>query len=319
MIIVTGAAGFIGRNVIADLNEAGHRDILAVDQLGQDERWRNLQGLSFLDYMEKDYFIQAITQEQFDNVKAIIHLGACSDTRESNATYLIRNNYEYSKILARYAVAHDVRFIYASSAATYGDGALGYNDEEEDIEKLKPLNMYGYSKQLMDLWVKNSQLFDRVVALKYFNVYGPYEDHKGDMRSVVCKAYHQIQKEGKISLFKSYREEYLDGEQERDFLYVKDAVRMTTYFLDHPELNGVFNIGSGVTHTWNDLARALFKALDQEVNIEYIDMPEDIRKHYQYHTKANVQKIVQSGYVYPPLSLEKGVEAYVRDYLQIFE
>jgi len=316
MIIVTGGAGFIGSAIVWELNKRGEDDILIVDSLGKSDKWKNLCSLRFSDYIEKDVFLEKILHESFFDVSALIHMGACSSTTERDARYLITNNYEYTKHLANYAHRHDVRFIYASSAATYGDGSQGYSDDESSIERLRPLNMYGYSKHLFDLWAKRNGMLDHIVGLKYFNVFGPNEYHKGDMRSVMIKAYEQIQADGKIRLFKSYRKEYADGEQMRDFLYVKDAVKMTLFFLEHPEINGIFNAGTGVARTWNALAKAVFAALELEPQIEYIDMPETLRNRYQYFTQADISKLQRVGYTVSPTSLEEAVRDYVQNYLQ---
>jgi ADP-L-glycero-D-manno-heptose 6-epimerase len=227
----------------------------------------------------------------------------------------VKNNYEYTKVLASWAAEADIRFIYASSAATYGDGSKGFIDDESEIDNFRPLNMYGYSKQLFDLWASNTGLFEKIVGLKYFNVYGPNEYHKGDMRSVVHKAFEQIRDAGKVRLFKSLHPKYKDGEQLRDFIYIKDAVDMTLFFLDKPEVNGLFNLGTGKSRTWNDLVNSIFKALNKPVNIEYIDLPDHLREKYQYFTEANMNKIKKAGYNLPILSLEDGVADYVKSYL----
>jgi ADP-L-glycero-D-manno-heptose 6-epimerase len=316
MIIVTGGAGFIGSATIAQLNANGVQDILVVDELGKDNKWKNLSGLCFMDYLEKEDFLEAVLQDELGEVDAIIHLGACSDTTEADASYLIHNNFEYSKVLISYASTHQVRMIYASSAATYGDGEQGFTDREEDIDRLRPLNMYGYSKQMLDQWVYHQNLMDEVVSLKYFNVFGPNESHKGDMRSMVNKAYFQINNTGSVNLFKSHREGYKDGEEKRDYIYVKDAVKMTLFFLDHRDVGGIYNIGTGEAHSWNDLMAAIFKAMNKVSQINFIDMPNSIRDQYQYFTEADISKIRATGYQEPMMSLEKAVEDYVKNYLE---
>jgi ADP-L-glycero-D-manno-heptose 6-epimerase len=243
-------------------------------------------------------------------------MGACSSTTETNASYLIKNNYEYTKILARWTTDADIRFIYASSAATYGDGSAGFADDEEKIHTLKPLNMYGYSKQLFDLWAQRKGMLKKIVGLKYFNVFGPNEYHKADMRSFVLKAFEQINSTGKVRLFKSHKPEYKDGEQLRDFLYIKDAVDMTLFFFDNPKINGLFNIGTSNARSWNDLVNAVFDAMGQKTKIEYIDMPDSIRNQYQYFTQADTTKIKQAGYNKKITSLEDAVKDYVQNYLQ---
>jgi ADP-L-glycero-D-manno-heptose 6-epimerase len=217
-IIVTGGAGFIGSNLVAALNERGEEEILVVDELGKDEKWKNLVGLKYEDYLDKDQFRNAVIHDAIEKVRAVFHLGACSSTTEQDAGYLADNNYRYTRDLCEWCLRNDVRFVYASSAATYGDGSLGYSDEDDVTPTLKPLNMYGYSKQMFDLWALQNELFGRIVGLKYFNVYGPREEHKGDMRSVVNKAFGQIRETGSVKLFKSYRPDYKDGEQVRDFI-----------------------------------------------------------------------------------------------------
>ena len=317
MIVVTGGAGFIGSALIAGLNSRGISDILVVDQLACDQRWKNLRNLSFADYVEKDDFLEMVLADKVPSgIEAVLHMGACTDTTETNASYLIKNNYEYTKLLAQWATDADIRFIYASSAATYGDGSAGFSDDEEKIENLRPLNMYGYSKQLFDLWARRTGLLKKTVGLKYFNVFGPNEYHKGDMRSFVIKAFEQINATGKVRLFKSYKSEYKDGEQVRDFLYVKDAVGMSLFFLDNARLSGLFNIGAGKARTWNDLVKAVFAAMNKKPNIEYIEMPESIRNQYQYFTEADIMKLKQAGYKKEITPLEDAIKDYVHNYLR---
>ena len=311
-IIVTGAAGFIGSNLVEALNRKGEDNLILVDHLGDSLKWKNLLSLKFLDYFDKDEFLPLLEKDYFGNIKAIFHLGACSDTTVKDLNYLLQNNYRYSQRIAIYALKKGITFIYASSAATYGDGSLGFSDAHEIIPKLKPLNPYGFSKQLFDLWLYNNNLLNRVVGLKYFNVFGEREFHKGEMRSVVLKAYEQIKKTGKVRLFKSYHPDFADGEQKRDFIYVKDAVEMTLFFLEHPEVKGIFNIGTGKARSFNDLVKAVFKALGLEPNIEYIEMPENIKKQYQYFTQADIRKIIKAGYKKPITELEDAVKQYVR-------
>ncbi len=316
MIIVTGGAGFIGSNLVAALNGRNIADIIVVDQLGCDQRWKNLRELAFADYYEKDDFLGRVLKDKLPaHIEAVFHLGADSSTTETNASYLIKNNYEYTKLLAQWAVSKKVRFIYASSAATYGDGSQGFSDGEDNLENLRPMNIYGYSKHLFDLWAKRTGLLDKIVGLKYFNVFGPNEHHKAEMRSFVLKAFEQIKTTGKVRLFKSYKPEFADGEQKRDFLYVKDAVDMTLFFLDNPRAAGIFNVGSGTARTWNDLVSAVFAAMDRKPKIEYIDMPEGIRNQYQYFTQADVSKLRSAGYAAESASLEDGIGDYVQQYL----
>ncbi|MFC1546138.1 ADP-glyceromanno-heptose 6-epimerase [bacterium] len=313
MIVVTGGAGFIGSALIWGLNRSGSENILVVDSLAADEKWKNLVNLKFADYMEKENFLEHLLLDEFKNITAIIHMGACSSTLEKNASYLIQNNFEYTKILAQYAVEKNIRFIYASSAATYGNGADGYRDTK--INGLKPLNMYGYSKHLFDLWAQGKGMLDKIAGIKYFNVYGPNEYHKDDMRSMINKAFYQINETGKIKLFKSYKHEYKDGEQKRDFIYIKDAVDMTLFFIENKDANGIFNAGTGHARTWNDLAEAVFKAMDKKQNITYFDMPDILKEKYQYFTQADIKKLYDAGYKKPITSLEAGVTDYVKNYL----
>lgn len=316
MIVVTGGAGFIGSAIVWKLNQLGEDEIIIVDELGTDEKWKNLVPLKFDDFVHKDDFISMMLEQELPSeIKSIVHMGANSSTTEKDADHLFSNNYLYTKDLANYCLEKNIRFIYASSAATYGDGSLGFDDDENKLETLRPLNMYGYSKQLFDLWAKKNNVFDKIVGLKYFNVYGPNEFHKGDMRSVVHKAFEQIRDTGKVKLFKSLNPKYKDGEQLRDFIYIKDAVEMTLYFLEKPNINGLYNLGTGKARTWNDLVSSIFKSLNKPVNIEYVDLPEHLREKYQYFTEANINKIKKAGFNSPITILEEGVADYVKNYL----
>ena len=313
-IVVTGAAGFIGRNIVAELNRQGTSDVILVDSLGDTEKWRNLVGLRFEDIISPEDLWDWLAGGR-GPVSAIIHMGACSSTTERDADFLIRNNYRYTRRLCEWALAHDSRFVYASSAATYGDGSCGFSDEDQATERLAPLNMYGYSKHVFDLWALRNRLFDRIVGLKYFNVFGPYEDHKDDMRSVVSKAYDEILRTGKLSLFKSHREGIADGEQRRDFIFVADAVDVTLHFLGEGSASGLLNCGTGVARTWLDLGHAVFASLGRAPNIEFVDMPAHLREKYQYFTQAATTKLRTAGYAGTFHTLEEGVDEYVRGYL----
>jgi ADP-L-glycero-D-manno-heptose 6-epimerase len=316
MIVVTGGAGFIGSAIVWRLNELGQTNIIVVDELGSDEKWKNLVPLKFDDFVHKDEFISMILDRDVSfDIDSIIHMGANSSTTEKDADLLFSNNYLYTKELAKYCLEKEIRYIYASSAATYGDGSLGFDDDDNKIDHLRPLNMYGYSKQLFDLWAKRNSAFNKIVGLKYFNVYGPNEYHKGDMRSVVHKAFEQVRDAGKVKLFKSLNPKYKDGEQMRDFIYIKDAVEMTLYFLDKPKINGLFNLGTGKARTWNDLVTALFKAMNKPTNIEYIDLPKHLENKYQYFTEAKIEKVKKAGYNTSITRLEDGVTDYVKNYL----
>lgn len=314
-IIVTGAAGFIGRNVVEELNRRGHSNLLLVDLLGTDDKWSNLVGLQFDDLISPDRFLAAVQGGGAPEAQACIHLGACSATTEKDADYLLENNYRYTRTLCEWSLKNDVRFVYASSAATYGDGSRGYSDEDKTTPTLHPLNMYGYSKHMFDLWALETGLINRIAGLKYFNVYGPFEDHKGSMRSLVQKAYHQILDHGYIELFKSYHPDYRDGEQKRDFIYVRDAVDVTLHFALDSKTGGLFNCGTGQARTWVDLANALFKAMSKEPDIRFIEMPEILRGKYQYFTQADDTKLRRAGYEKPFHSLEDGVADYVKTHL----
>jgi ADP-L-glycero-D-manno-heptose 6-epimerase len=315
-VVVTGAAGLIGSALVWELNRRGIDDAIVVDRLGRSEKWRHLVPLRFAEYLEAEEFYPRIAEhpELFGPIAEVYHLGACSATTERDATYLIANNYRTTQELAGWALARNARFIYASSAATYG---ARETDLREDLEphSLVPLNMYGYSKQLFDLWARREGILDRIVGLKFFNVYGPNEDHKGDMRSVVAKAYEQITADGAVRLFESYRPGIRDGEQTRDFLYVKDAVNIALHLGRTPGASGLYNVGSGVARTWNDLAGAIFTALERSKNITYVPMPDALRGKYQYRTEATVDKLRATGYDAPFISLEDGVWEYVRRYL----
>jgi ADP-L-glycero-D-manno-heptose 6-epimerase len=313
--IVTGGAGFIGSNIVAALNARGEDAILVVDELGKDEKWRNLVGLRYEDYWERDHFRHAVQHDALGKVSAVLHMGACSSTTETDASFLAENNYGYTRDLCEWCLRNGVRFIYASSGATYGDGAEGYSDDDEATLRLRPLNMYGYSKHMFDLWALRNRLFDRIAGLKFFNVYGPREDHKGEMRSVVHKAYGQILESGEVKLFASYRPEYRDGEQVRDFVYVRDAVSVCLWLLDNRRAAGLFNVGTGKARTWLDLARAVFAALGREPQIRFIDMPEALRAKYQYRTEADISKLRRAGYDEPFAELENGVRDYVAGWL----
>jgi ADP-L-glycero-D-manno-heptose 6-epimerase len=313
--IVTGGAGFIGSNLVRELNVRGETDVLIVDSLGESEKWKNLIGLSYEDYIDKEDLFDYLCGIDLSGVQAVYHLGACSATTERDASYLAENNYRYTRALCEACLATETRFVYASSAATYGDGGLGYSDLDEDTPKYKPLNMYGYSKHMFDLWALRSGALSSIAGLKYFNVYGPGEAHKDDMRSVVHKSFGQIRETGKVQLFKSHRPDYKDGEQVRDFIYVKDAVAMTLWLGEHPEVGGLFNCGTGTPRTWVDLVSAVFTAMGVEPNIEFIDMPEHLQGKYQYHTCAVMDKICQQGFPADFNSLEDGIRDYVCNYL----
>ncbi len=315
MIVVTGGAGFIGSALVHALNRRGCTEISVVDIEDHPEKKNNLALLKSSRLVSPDTFLEQVFAGSLKGVDTLFHLGACSSTTEMDIDFLNRNNFQFTQHLARYCLERGIRFIYASSAATYGDGQQGYSDDVSLLATLKPLNPYGKSKHDFDVWAQQEGVLDRMVGLKYFNVFGPNEYHKEDMRSMALKGYEQIRDTGKIRLFKSYHNEYGDGQQVRDFIYVQDAVAMTLFFQDHPEINGLFNVGSGQARCWNDLARAIFEAMNREPVIEYIEMPDSIRDQYQYHTCAEVGKIRDAGYDLPTLSLEDAVSDYVSHYL----
>ncbi|MGH9475550.1 MAG: ADP-glyceromanno-heptose 6-epimerase [Terriglobales bacterium] len=317
-LIVTGAAGFLGSVVAARLAAQGWT-VTAVDVLGPDDRFRNLAGVPLAGYWDRDAFLPALAAGRIQPPPdAIAHLGACSSTTERDAGFLMRNNFAYTRELALWAMNHGVRFLYASSAATYGAGECGFDDALELLPRLRPANAYAFSKHMFDLWALQQGAFDGptgITGLKYFNIYGPNEYHKGGMRSMVLQAFEQIQAGGKIRLFQSHRPEFADGEQQRDFLYVEDAVAITAWFLDHPGVSGIFNVGSGIQRTWNDLARAVFDAMEQPLAVEYFAIPPELRAAYQYSTCAQLTHLRGAGCTLPLRSLEEGVARYVRNFL----
>ena len=293
-----------------------------MDELGKENKWKNLVGLQYEDIVSPDEFLGLIEDGTFAEARACIHLGACSATTERDADFLLRNNYQYTRVLCNWALSNDIRFVYASSAATYGDGAQGYDDDDAVTPTLKPLNMYGYSKHMFDLWALKRGLFDqaeggKIVGLKYFNVFGPYEDHKGEMRSVVAKSFEQIRATGKVQLFKSYRPEYPDGGQKRDFIPVRDAVDVTLHFASQEAEapGGLFNCGTAQAHTWVDLVTPVFEAMGLPVAIEYIEMPEVLRGKYQYFTESDARTLRNAGYTKPFTPLDSAVRADVTEYL----
>lgn len=317
-ILVTGGAGFIGSALVWALNQRGITNIVITDVLGSDEKWKNLVPLRYSDYIEASVFRQKLNEDpdSFGRFTTLFHLGACSATTERNASYLADNNFAFTKELAIWALDRGIRFIYASSAATYGDGAEGMDDQDPQLHRLRPLNMYGYSKHLFDLWAQNQGCLERLVGVKYFNVFGPNEDHKGDMRSLVNKAFQQVQTTGQVQLFQSHRPDFKDGEQMRDFLYVKDAVEMTIHFAEKAtSAGGLYNLGSGEANTWITLAEGIFSALGRDPRIEFIPMPEVLRGKYQYYTRADITKLRSQGYDRPMTSLREAVRDYVQNYL----
>jgi ADP-L-glycero-D-manno-heptose 6-epimerase len=317
MYVITGGAGLIGSALLWKLNNESIADVLVVDNLASSEKWKNLVNRRYLEYMPREVFLEKIkTNAIRDNIiEGIFHMGACSSTTERDVDFLFRNNYEYTRSVIRYALAHGIRLINASSAATYGDGAAGFDDDPAELDGLKPLNAYGYTKHLVDLWAKRTDFQAAFVSLKFFNVYGPNEYHKRDMRSMVAKAFTQMNETGRIRLFASDRPEYSDGGQMRDFIYVKDCAEVMWWLMQNPNVNGLFNLGTGKARTWNDLALALFAAMNVPENIEYMPLPELLRGKYQYFTEASMGRLAAAGCPMPAHSLEEGVADYVQNYL----
>ena len=313
--IVTGGAGLIGSNIVRELNARGESDIIIVDHLNHPSKQANLDSIKFKSYLDRNEFRAALRAGKIASVSGLFHLGACSSTMEMDEDYLDDNNTDYTRDLCQWSLANGTRFVYASSAATYGDGALGYSDDDAITPKLQPLNLYGWSKQKFDLWAMQTGALNKIAGLKYFNVFGPGEDHKGDMRSVINKSYKLIKDSGRITLFKSHRPDYADGAQDRDFVYVKDAAKISVWLYDHPEASGLFNCGTGHARTWVDLANALFAAMAIKPVIDFVDMPIALRDKYQYHTEADMKKFRATGCEIPFRPLEEAVADYVRTYL----
>jgi len=316
-VLVTGGAGFIGSWLVHELNNRGIDHIIIADFLGRDEKWRNLVPLAFADFVDAGELLEGLETGRFGKFDLVLHMGACSSTTERDAAYLMRNNYEYTRRLAEWSVRNGARFVYASSAATYGDGSGGMDDTSDlsYLRGLRPLNMYGYSKHMFDLYAARNRLLEQCVGIKYFNVFGPNEQHKGEMRSLVSKAYTQVVDTGGIKLFRSYRDDYRHGEQKRDFIYVKDAVAMTLHLAATEHAVGLFNVGAGRAETWLDLANAVFAAMRREPKIEFIEMPEAMRPNYQYFTQANIERLRAAGYNAPVTPLASAVHDYVAGYL----
>ncbi len=316
MYIITGGAGFIGSAMLWQLNQQGIDDVVLVDHLGTDDKWRNLVKLTYADYIHRERFRDLLQRDALPwKVDAIIHLGACSDTTEADGDFLMENNFQFSRDVCRYALDKGARFIQASSAATYGDGSLGFSDDPDLLPKLRPLNLYAYSKHLLDLWLVRHGLDKEVASLKFFNVYGPNEYHKGEMRSVVCKAYKQITKHGDLELFRSISPEISDGEQKRDFVYVKDCTALMSWLLENRNVNGVHNVGTGRARSFNDLGRAVFSAMQRSCRITYVDMPRVLHGKYQNFTQADMNWLDKVGCPIKMTSLEDGVTDFVQNYL----
>ncbi len=317
MILVTGSAGFIGSAIACMLNRSGHTDLLLCDVLRKNDKWNNIPGVRFREFIHRDALFSYLeSSPDAKKIDTVIHMGACSDTTEPDVDYLNANNVNFSKQLCRWALAQGARFIYASSAAVYGSGELGFSDADSLTPNLRPLNAYGFSKWLFDMWVLEQGLADRVTGLRFFNVFGPNEYHKGHMASVVYRAFPLARDKGLVRLFESHRPDYKHGEQERDFIYIDEALDALRFILKTPSVSGIYNIGTGIPHTFNDLATALLEGLGKPVNIEYFPMPEDIRNRYQYHTRADMDKLNNAGYPKIQDRFAQNVKDYVQKYLQ---
>lgn len=314
MIIVTGGAGFIGSCIVRELNNMGYEDIIIVDNIQKTEKWKNMRNKRYLEYISRNDFLNRLP-EFAGKVSHVIHMGACSATTELDFDFLYKNNFEYTKTLWKFCTENQCSFIYASSAATYGAGEFGF-DDKMDIKKLLPLNGYGYSKQLFDLWVEKQTLAPKQhVGFKFFNVYGPNEYYKGSMASVIFHSFNKISETGEMGIFKSYKEGYEDGKQLRDFVYVKDLCKVVHFMIDHPEVSGLFNLGTGTARSFYDLVAATFDAMGVKRNITFVEMPESLRPKYQYFTQAKMDKLREAGYKEDFYSLEEGAKDYVQNYL----
>lgn len=315
MIIITGAAGFIGSCLIRKLNEENFNAIVAVDDFSKTEKIKNLEGKQLKEKVERSHFFEWLAENQKE-VEFIFHLGARTDTTEFDVNIFNELNLEYSKKVWQACVEYNIPLVYASSAATYGLGEFGYDDDENKIKLLKPLNPYGQSKQDFDIWaLAQAQKPFFWAGLKFFNVYGPNEYHKGRMASVVFHAFRQIQETGTVTLFRSHNPDFLDGQQKRDFIYVKDVTEACMFLMKNRKNSGIYNLGTGKARTFLDLAKNTFKAMGKEPQIKFIDTPLDIRDKYQYFTEANMRKLKSVGYLKPFTSLEEGIKDYVQNFL----
>lgn len=313
-VIVTGGAGFIGSCLVRMLNDMGIEDIIIVDHIASTDKWLNMRNKKYIEYIPRDEFLDRLDEFRGE-VSHVLHMGACSATTEKDFDFLYRNNFEFTKAMWKFCTENYCSFIYASSAATYGAGEFGF-DDKMDIKKLQPLNGYGYSKQLFDLWVeKQTEEPAQHVGFKFFNVYGPNEYCKGSMASVIFHAFNKITETGEMGIFKSYKEGYADGKQLRDFVYVKDLCKVVHFMIEHPEVNGLFNLGTGKARSFYDLVSATFDAMGLAKKITFVEMPESLRPKYQYFTEAKMDKLREVGYEEEFYSLEDGVRDYVQNYL----
>ena len=317
MLVVTGGTGFIGSALVAALNARGRDDVLVVDDFGDGPKWKNLRGKRFLDVVSPEAFAQRLKASDYNGkIDGILHMGAISTTSFTDVDELYERNVRYTRTLAHWAMGNHVRLVYASSASVYGDGTLGFSDADALTPQMLPMNPYAFSKWLTDVEAIQKGWLEHVAGLRFFNVFGPNEYHKGRQASVPWHSVNQIREGGQIKLFQSHKGGYADGAQERDFVYVKDVCAVVLWFLDHPEANGIFNVGTGQARTFNDLAAAIFRALDKTPDVIYVPTPENIRDAYQYHTQADLTRMRAAGCDVPFMSLEDAVADYVQKYLQ---
>ncbi len=316
MILITGACGFIGSALASALNRMGDTELVLCDHFGEQEKWQNLLGVSFRRCIHPDQLFDFLgNAENARQLSAIAHLGACSDTTQTDMDYLFENNVNFSIRLCQWALENDVRFVYASSAATYGDGSQGFSDADAVTPQLRPLNKYGFSKWLFDMWVLQNNHQNHIAGLRYFNVFGPNEYHKGAMASVVFRSFPQALSDGRVRLFESHRSDVAHGEQARDFIYIDEIIDITRFVLQNRQANGIFNAGTGRAHTFNELAHGIFDGLVKKPVIEYFPMPEELQGRYQYFTRADMSRLHQAGYTPTPDRFQEFVARYVRDYL----
>jgi ADP-L-glycero-D-manno-heptose 6-epimerase len=320
MILVTGAAGFIGSVIVKHLNDLGEQDIILCDHFGHEDKWKNLRDLKYSSFIQVEDLLTHPIWKKPAPFKAIYHMGACSDTTEMNMDFLYKNNTEFTNSLLTFAADKNIPIVYASSAATYGAGEQGYFDDHNGIKDLKPLNKYGYSKQLSDEWILKQKKKPKVwFGVKFFNVFGPQEYHKGKMSSVVFQSYNQINQVGEVKLFKSHRADFKHGEQLRDFVYVKDVVRAMVELIEagkkKPTISGIYNLGTGEARSFHDLVKATFKSMGKKPKITFIDMPEELRNQYQYYTQAEMNKFKRALPKFKFMKLEDAVADYVGNHL----
>jgi ADP-L-glycero-D-manno-heptose 6-epimerase len=326
-IIVTGGVGFIGSALISKLNEIGETNILIVDSFGKSDKWKNIIKLKFDNIINKDEFLKYIYNIDLDDNITLFHLGACSQTTNSDNDYLFNNNFKYTtsilEMLDYKIKTKRFKIIYASSSATYGNGENTYSDTHDNLYNLNPLNMYAYSKHLFDLFALEHGYLDYITGLKFFNVFGPNEYHKGNMQSIICKQFEELKHKQELTIFKAYSPEYKDGDQLRDFIYIKDVVDVLIYFYQKRELSGIYNVGTGIPRSWNDLCNSAFKTMSKldlmsffnGGTIHYEDMPDNMKNKYQNYTCADITKLRNSGYDKKFLTLEESVEDYITNYL----